>query len=80
MYLHGHWVDVWTSGNTDFVCILCNMQDSQVDQPLADETFLSKIKIYLSIYLSNIPSVQQVWSGFLNWRGVAKITSSFVSP
>ena len=39
---------------TDFVYILFNMQDSQVDQPLADETFLSKIYLssYLSIYLS----------------------------
>ena len=37
--------------STDFVCILFNMQDSQEDQPLADETFLSKIKVYLSIYL-----------------------------
>ena len=29
------------------------MQDSQADQPMANETFLLKIKIYLSIYLSN---------------------------
>jgi len=28
------------------------MQDSQVDQPMADETFMLKIKIYLCIYIS----------------------------
>ena len=33
------------------------IQDSQGDQPMADGTFLFKIKIYLSIYLStNQPS------------------------
>ena len=29
------------------------IQDSQGDQPMADGTFLVKIKIHLSIYLSN---------------------------
>ena len=38
------------------------MQDSQVDQPMTDETFLLKIKIYLSylilsIYLYLIPGI-----------------------
>ena len=46
-----------------FICLLllflvgvCTVwwviQDSQGDQPMADGTFLSKIKTYLSIYLS----------------------------
>ena len=43
-----------------FICcsfgvVLCGgyIQDSQGDQPMADWTFLLKIKIYLSIYLCN---------------------------
>ena len=39
-----------------FGVVLCGgyIQDSQGDQPMADGTYLLKIKIYLSIYLYGI--------------------------
>jgi len=41
------------------------MQDSELDQPMADETFLLKIKIYLS-----------KWRGFVTLNRVISVAAS----
>ena len=44
------------------------IQDSQGDQPMADGTFLSKIKIYVSIYLSIGMGVS--WDNMLDFGNI----------
>ena len=49
------------------ICVcLYAIQDSQGDQPLADETFLSKIKIYLSIYYGE--AIGSLWTVWPPWQ------------